>query len=258
VTGGGSGIGLGCAQRLCEEGALVTICGRSEERLRDAVAEIGGRTRYVVCDVTEEDQVRAAVDAASKPAAGLDIAVINAGAGTVGPLLKTTQKEWESAFSTNLTGAFFTLKHSGRSMVKSGGGSIVAISSIAGALTHPYMSVYATTKAALEMLVRSAADELGAAGVRVNAVRPGLVPTDATTLLVENESVTGDYISQMPLGRMGGTEEVAAAVTFFCRDEASWITGQLLAVDGGHTLRRGPDISSLARPFFGDLIPIDS
>jgi NAD(P)-dependent dehydrogenase (short-subunit alcohol dehydrogenase family) len=117
------------------------------------------------------------------------------------------------------------------------------------------MSVYATTKAALEMLVRSAADELGAAHVRVNAIRPGLVPTDATSLLVADETVTADYLQQMPLGRVGTLEDIAAAVAFFCRDEASWITGQVLSVDGGHTLRRGPDISSLARPFFGELVP---
>jgi NAD(P)-dependent dehydrogenase (short-subunit alcohol dehydrogenase family) len=138
-------------------------------------------------------------------------------------------------------------------MVGRRGGSIVAISSIAGVLTHRYMAAYATSKAALEMLVRSAADELGPAGVRVNAVRPGLVPTEATVPLVHDGATLADYMAQMPLARVGTPSDVAAAVAFFCGDDSSWITGQILSVDGGHTLRRGPDISSLVQPLFGDL-----
>jgi NAD(P)-dependent dehydrogenase (short-subunit alcohol dehydrogenase family) len=203
--------------------------------------------------VTDESQVRQAVARAASPTGALDIAVVNAGAGSVKPLLSLSSSEWEDALAVNLTGAFYTIKHAGRAMVGGKGGSIVAVSSIAGVLTHRYMAAYATGKAALEMLVRSAADELGGAGVRVNAVRPGLVPTDATEPLVNDSPTLADYLAQMPLGRVGTPEDIAAAVAFFCRDESSWITGQVLSVDGGHTLRRGPDISSLASPLFGSL-----
>jgi NAD(P)-dependent dehydrogenase (short-subunit alcohol dehydrogenase family) len=253
VTGGGSGIGLACAQRLAADGATVTIAGRSVERLQQAVASIAGSARHVVCDVTDESQVRQAVAAAAQPTGRLDMAVVNAGSGSVAPVLAIEAGEWDRTMATNLTGALFTIKHAGRSMVEGGGGAIVAISSIAGALTHRYMSAYATSKAALEMLVRSAADELGPAGIRVNAVRPGLVPTDATVPLVNDDATVADYLAQMPLGRLGTVEDISAAVAFLCNDESSWITGQILAVDGGHTLRRGPDISSLAGPLFGDL-----
>jgi NAD(P)-dependent dehydrogenase (short-subunit alcohol dehydrogenase family) len=253
VTGGGSGIGLACAQRLAGEGASVTIAGRSAERLRGAVEHIPGGARYVVCDVTHESEVCQAVAVAMELTGGLDIAVVNAGVGSVAPVLSLSSTDWEQTLAVNLTGAFFTIKHTGRAMDGGRGGSIVAISSIAGVLTHRYMAAYATSKAALEMLVRSAADELGAAGVRVNAVRPGLVPTDATVPLVHDGATLADYLAQMPLGRVGRPSDVAAAVAFFCRDESSWITGQVLSVDGGHSLRRGPDISSLAQPLFGDL-----
>jgi NAD(P)-dependent dehydrogenase (short-subunit alcohol dehydrogenase family) len=151
--------------------------------------------------------------------------------------------DWNRCLDTNLTGAFLCIKHAGAAMVASGGGSIVALSSIAAPLTHRMLTPYCVSKAALEALVRGAADELGASGVRENAVRPGLVPTDLATPLAGNEGIVADYIEQMPLGRLGTVEDVAAGIRYLCGPESDWVTGQCFAIDGGHTLRRGPDVT---------------
>ena len=136
-------------------------------------------------------------------------------------------------------------------MSRGGGGSIVAISSIAGHMTHRHLGPYAVAKAGIEMLVRNTADELGPYGIRVNGVRPGLVPTDLADVLHSTDAIREDYLKQMPLGRLGTPEDIAAAVRFLAGPEAAWITGQLLGVDGGHSLRRGPDLDPLFEPLFG-------
>lgn len=131
-------------------------------------------------------------------------------------------------------------------MIQGGhGGSIVNVSSIAGALTHRLMSAYCVSKAGLEMLTRCAADELGPHRIRVNAIRPGLVPTDLSRILADHEKVRHDYETKMPLGRLGTVHEVAEAIFFLASDRSSWITGQVFSVDGGHTLRGGPDVGLL-------------
>ena len=152
--------------------------------------------------------------------------------------------EWRYTLDVNLTGTFLTVKHAAQAMAGSGG-SIVAISSIAGALTHRFMSGYCASKAGAEMLVRCAADELGALGIRVNAVRPGLVPTDLAAPLATDDVVVADYLDQMPIARLGTTDDVAAAVRWLAGPESSWVTGQCFAIDGGHTLRRGPRIDTM-------------
>lgn len=133
-------------------------------------------------------------------------------------------------------------------MAASGGGSIVAISSIAAPLTHRLMSAYCVSKAALEALVRNAADELGAVQVRVNAVRPGLVPTDLAAGLTTNEGIVADYLEQMPIRRLGEVEDIANGVRYLAGPESTWVTGQCFGIDGGHTLRRGPDLMAGMRP----------
>src|SRR5262245_8085494 len=255
VTGGGSGIGLACARHLLRDGATVTIVGRSEDKLHQAVARLepeaprGAAVRMAACDVTDEAAVESAVRAASSEGR-LDIAVANAGGGSAGPIIRMSVDEWRSTLNVNLTGTFLTVKHAGRAMA-SAGGAIVAISSIAGVLTHRFMSGYCASKAGLEMLVRCAADELGALGIRVNAVRPGLIPTDLATVLATDDVVVADYLDQMPLARLGTTDDIAAAVRWLAGPEASWVTGQCLAVDGGHTLRRGPRIETMIETYFG-------
>jgi NAD(P)-dependent dehydrogenase (short-subunit alcohol dehydrogenase family) len=253
VTGGGTGIGLGCARRLAADGATVTICGRRRDVLDEAVAAIGDGARAVVADVTVEDDVAGAVAAACDDGGRLDIVVANAGgSATAGPLVLVDRAGWEQTLALNVTGTWSVIRHAAPAMARAGGGAIVAVSSIAGHLTHRHLGAYATAKAAVEMLVRNAADELGPYGIRVNGVRPGLVPTDASGPLNDHEPTRRDYLAQMPLGRTGTVEDVAALVAFLVGPESTWITGQLIGVDGGHSLRRGPDLGGLFDPLFGE------
>jgi len=134
-------------------------------------------------------------------------------------------------------------------MKESGGGSIVNISSIAAALTHPWMSSYCVSKAGLDMLTRCAADELGEFGIRVNSVLPGVVKTPMAAMLVDQDISREEYLRRMPISRVGDPDDVGAAVGFLLSDAASWVTGQSLAVDGGHTLRQGPNLVPLFKSF---------
>jgi NAD(P)-dependent dehydrogenase (short-subunit alcohol dehydrogenase family) len=246
VTGGGSGIGLGCAEALAAEGAEVTICGRTESRLVEAAASIGPRCRHVVADIVDEESMRAAVEFAAGDDGVLHAVVANAGGtGAVGPLPLVDRDAFAHDLDVNVVGTFLTIKHSAPALARAGGGAIVAISSIAGCLTHPLMAPYSAAKAGLEMLVRNAADELGPWAIRVNAVRPGLVPSDASAPLAEHDATRADYLSQMPLGRLGNNDDIAQAVLFLAGPDSTWITGQCLSVDGGHSLRRGPDLTEL-------------
>lgn len=254
ITGGGSGIGFACAHRLAVDGAKVVLAGRTESKLEQAAARLRdeGRTVHtVVCDVTDEASVQAAcADAAAF--GRFTMVVANAGTGSAAPLHLTSLDEWNSVMSTNLTGAFLTIKHSAAHLAGNGGGAIVAISSIAAPLTHRYMTPYCVSKAGLEMLVRQAADELGSVGIRANAVRPGLVPTDISVGLTASEQIVADYMDQMPLGRLGSVGDIAHAVRFLLGTESSWITGQCIGADGGHTLRRGPNLTPLMEAVLGD------
>ena len=258
VTGGGSGIGLGCAARFAAEGAHVTICGRSEERLAAAVAEIqavaadGVIVASIACDVTDEAQVAAAVAKACEPTGGLDIVLTSAGGSfTVGPVHSIDVDLWRQTVDLNLTGTFLTLKHAAPVMVRGGGGSFIAVSSIAGSLTHRWFGAYGPSKAGIEQLVAMAADELGASNVRVNAIAPGIVDTELMGAVTAGSPVLDDYLSQMPISRVGTVEDCAGAAMFFAGPDSTWVTGQTLQVDGGHSLRRGPDFRAFFEPLFG-------
>jgi NAD(P)-dependent dehydrogenase (short-subunit alcohol dehydrogenase family) len=258
VTGGGGGIGLSCAQRLAADGASVTIVGRSEDRLHagvaaiEAVAADGATVQAVPTDVTDEASVAAAVAAATAPSGRLDGIVSSAGGSeTIGPITQIDVEAWRRTVDLNLTGTMLTIKHGARVMARQGGGSIVAISSIAGVVTHRWFGAYGPAKAGLEMLCMVAADELGASGVRVNTVRPGLTRTELVEAITGPGPVLDDYMSCMPLGRLGEPGDVAGLVRFLIGPEAGWITGQNVAVDGGHALRRGPDLSGVLEGLFG-------
>jgi NAD(P)-dependent dehydrogenase (short-subunit alcohol dehydrogenase family) len=201
--------------------------------LREAAAalagELGSAVHWAPCDVTDEAAVERAVAVAAEPLGGLHVAVASAGGGAGGPILSTGLDMWRYVMDVNVTGTFLTVKHTGQAMVRSGGGAIVAISSIAAVLTHRLMAPYCTSKAAIEMLVRCVADELGPLGVRANAVRPGLVPTELAAPLADDREVVDDYLDQMPLRRLGTPEDVSAAVRYLAGPESSWVTGQVFA-----------------------------
>ena len=184
VTGGGSGIGEGIATLLCERGAQVTIVGRGAERLEGVAAKLNAGTgRGAVfahaADITVEDQVAAAVAAATARTGRLDgIVACAGGSETIGPITQMDTEAWKRTVDLNLNGTMFTIKHGARELVRGGGGSIVAISSIAASNTHRWFGAYGVTKSGVDHLVALAADELGASNVRVNGIRPGLTRTE--------------------------------------------------------------------------------
>ena len=252
ITGGGSGIGLGAARVLLADGATITLCGRTAATLDAAAEELGDGVATAIVDVGDEESVAEAVRSADERAP-LTIAVANAGRGGVGTLLDLDLDTWEGTVRTNLTGTFLTFKHAGRALAANGGGALCAVSSIAGVRTHRFFGGYTASKAGVNALVENAADELGSLGVRVNAVAPGLVETDLSAALQDNVDVDDDYRINMPLGRRGTVDDVAAAIRFLCGPESSWITGVVLSVDGGHHLRRGPNIDPMLAPHVPDL-----
>jgi NAD(P)-dependent dehydrogenase (short-subunit alcohol dehydrogenase family) len=258
VTGGGSGIGLGAAKRLAADGAHVTICGRTEDRLRAAtdaitgVAASGVQVRYAVADVTQEADVVRAVAVAAEPTGGLDVLFACAGGSLhLGPIVLSDVDAFRATIDLNVTGTFLAIKHAAPVMARSGGGSIVGMSSIAGVATHKYMSAYCVGKAGIEMLVKVAADELGPSGIRVNAVQPGLVDTELVGSITAGGELLDDYLQQMPIARVGTVDDIAGAVRYLAGPESSWVTGQMIGVDGGHQLRRGPNYGLFVEPMYG-------
>jgi NAD(P)-dependent dehydrogenase (short-subunit alcohol dehydrogenase family) len=247
ITGGGSGIGLGCAEAVVKAGGRVVLAGRREDVLEQACSELGAAAAWASCDVGDDAQVRAAVDRAVKIMGGLDGAVNAAGQGAAGTVINSPVEDFEATLKTNLSGVYSSLRWEARAMKACGGGSIVNVSSIAAVLTHPWMTAYCVSKAAVNMLTRCAADDLGEYGVRVNAVMPGLVRTGLVEPITADETSTEEYLQLMPLRRVGEPTDVASLATFLLSGESSWITGQTVSVDGGHSLRKGPDLSPLIR-----------
>ena len=269
VTGGGSGIGLGTAMRLVGDGAHVTICGRTEAKLatavaalRQVVAETGaaggpvGSARYVVADVTVEEQIAAAVVEAASSRGHLDILFANAGGSlTMGPMAEADVEGVRATIDLNLVGTFLCIKHGAPLMAagtgtgvdggEASGGSIVGMSSGAGRFPHRFLWAYGSAKAGIDMLCKYAAEELGATGVRVNTLQPGIVDDELMSFITAGGALLDDYLAEMPVSRIGTVEDIAAAVRFLSGPESSWITGEALAVDGGHHLRRGANYGLL-------------
>lgn len=264
VTGGGSGIGESAAAKLAADGAHVTICGRTEEKLISAaeriraVAADGVTVQHVVADVTNEDDVAAAVAAAASVTGRLDGLFACAGGSTqMGPLATADVTDIRNTYELNYIGTFLCLKHGGVQMAQQGGGgSIVGCSSHAGQDPMRYLGGYGAAKAGLDHLCRVSADEMGRFGIRVNSVQPGIVATELMGPITGGGALLDDYIPQIPLGRVGEPEEIAEMVRFLIGPESSWITGQAFAVDGGQNLRRGADYGTLLREFGPD--PLDA
>ncbi len=225
------------------EGAVVTICGRSEERLASAKEVLGGAVQTIACDVTSEEQMQAAVGAATEAAGG---------SSTIGPVTQVDTQAFRDTLDVYVVVTFLAIKQAAPVMVKGGGGSIIGISSIAGSTTHRWFGAYGPAKAGIEALVQMAADELGASNVRVNAIAPGLVDTEMVEAITAGGPVLDDYLEQMPIARPGTVDDIAAAAAYLAGDQSTWVTGQVLHVDGGHSLRRGPLFHAFLEPVFGD------
>ncbi len=247
ITGGGSGIGLASAERLAADGAHVTICGRTEQKLADAVKRIGTNASYIVADVTIEEQVTAAVEATTAATGRIDGLFACAGGSLhLGPTLDADIAAVRATIDLNLMGSVICVKQAGAAFRAQGTlGSIVLMSSGAGRFPHPHLWAYGVAKAGICFLAETAAEELGPLGIRVNAVAPGIIDDELMSFITGGGPLLDDYLAQMPLGRVGTVEDVAAAVRFLIGPESSFITGETLGIDGGHHLRRGADYSLL-------------
>ncbi|MFE4956049.1 SDR family oxidoreductase [Streptomyces sp. NPDC056653] len=253
VTGGGSGIGLQISAALLDAGATVTIVGRTERRLRDAAVELTGSARvgaqvhWAVADVSDEQQCRAAVESAVSLGGPLTGAVACAGEarGQIAPVTHLDLAAWRSVYDNNTVATMLTLKYCARELMRAGGGSFVAISTISSSMTARFTGPIASAKAAVDQLCRIAAHELGPANVRVNVVRPGLIRVERQEL---PEAIERDFEEAVPLPRLGRPADIAAAVRYLLGPQASWVTGQVLSIDGGQTVVRPFDATAFVDP----------
>jgi NAD(P)-dependent dehydrogenase (short-subunit alcohol dehydrogenase family) len=242
ITGGTRGIGLACAHQLGEAGASVTIAGRSTHEGESAVrslTEAGVSARFVALDVTSEEQVRETLAQAASDT-GIDILVNSAGVARHRDTTEVDAELWNAVVDTNFKGTFLCCREAARHMIAKGlGGAIVNIGSISGIISNvpQNQAVYNASKAAVHMLTKSLASEFAASGIRVNAIAPGYVRTDMTKGGLENPVWAKIWLDMTPMGRVCEPEEVAQAVLFMASNASSYITGEVMTVDGGYTLR---------------------
>ena len=234
VTGGARGIGLAVARWFLAQGHRVALIDIDADTLArtDADLALPERVLAIHGDVSNPDQVQTAMQAVQARFGRLDALVNNAGVAVFKPILQTTYAEWRHVLGTNLDGAFLCSQAAAPLMLQSGGGTVVNIASISGLRASTLRVAYGTSKAALIHLTKQQAIELGNAGIRVNCIAPGPVDTEMAKL-VHNVAIRADYYDAIPLNRYGTPEEIAQAVGFLCSPAASYINGQVLAVDGG-------------------------
>nr|WP_284691791.1 glucose 1-dehydrogenase [Pinirhizobacter soli] len=236
ITGGSSGIGLATAKRFVEEGAHVVITGRREKELKEAAASIKKNVTTVVGDVSRLEDLDRLYAVVKEKHGHIDVLFANAGAGTIAPLEAATEAHFDQTFDVNVKGMFFTVQKA-LPLFKDGG-SIVLNSSVSNVLGLAGFTAYAASKAAVRNFARGWASELKDRKIRVNSMSPGAIDTPAlattTGLTAEQaEQAVAQFTSQIPMGRRGMPEEIAAAVAFLASDESSYITGADLPVDGG-------------------------
>jgi len=234
VTGASRGIGKACALSLAGAGHRIVLAARSAEKLEEVAVEIraaGGDAFVLEMDLSRHESIKGAVSKAAKEFARIDILVNNAGVTKDGLAVRMKQQDWESVIQTNLSGSFYATQEVLQGMMRERWGRIVNISSVVGEKGNPGQANYVASKAGLIGLTKSLAQEVGSRNITVNAVAPGFIATDMTQEL--SDELKQKMIEATPLKRMGTAEEIAAAVKFLVSDEAAFITGHVLDVNGG-------------------------
>jgi 3-oxoacyl-[acyl-carrier protein] reductase len=234
VTGASQGIGHACAKALARAGATVAVAARNQSKLDELVAEItaaGGRAAAFAMDVSDEDRVKSAIKQAIAQLGKVDILVNNAGITRDQLVMRMKRADWDAVLNTNLTSAYLCAQQVIPSMLKQRWGRIISISSVFGQMGQAGQANYAASKAGLIGLTMAMARELASRNITCNAVAPGFIETEMTAALSEEFKQTA--VKQIPLGRVGKPEDVASAVCFLAAEEASYITGHVLNVNGG-------------------------
>jgi len=238
VTGGSRGIGQAIAQALARVGSRVAVLARDVAKAREAAASLGngagGKARGYGCDVTDARQVETTVAAVEKDFGQIDVVVNNAGTTRDNLLFRIGEEDWDTVLNTNLKGAFLVTKHAARGMIKRRWGRIINITSVVGISGNKGQANYTASKAGLIGFTKSVSKELASRNVLVNAVAPGFIDTELTRKITGGARET--LLRAIPLGRLGEGADVAAAVVFLASEFASYITGQVLVVDGGMVL----------------------
>jgi len=234
VTGASQGIGRACAIRLAKEGATVTVAARNQEKLNELVAEItaaGGKAAAFPLDVADEDQVKATAKAAIAQFGKIDILVNNAGITRDQLVMRMKRTDWDAVLQTNLTSAYLCIQQVIPSMLKQRWGRILNITSVFGQMGQAGQANYSASKAGLIGLTMAIAREVGSRSITCNAIAPGFIETAMTEVL--SDEFKQNAVKQIPLGRVGTTADIAGAVAFLASDDASYITGHVLSVNGG-------------------------
>jgi 3-oxoacyl-[acyl-carrier protein] reductase len=238
VTGASRGIGRACALELAKAGAKVALAARQTDKLEEVAAEIrsgGGEAFVVPLDLSAQHSIKEGIAKVAKEFGRIDILVNNAGVTKDGLALRMKADDWNSVLQTNLTGAFFCIQQVISPMMRERWGRIVNISSVVGEAGNAGQANYVASKAGLIGLTKSLAQELGSRNITVNAVAPGFIETDMTAGL--KDDLKAKITAGIPLGRIGKPEEVAVAVRFLCSEEAGYITGNVIDVNGGMYMR---------------------
>jgi len=233
VTGASRGIGKAIATRLAEQGALVVCAARGDnaKATADAIVAAGGKAEALTLDVTDDAAVAKAPGDIVGRHGRLDIVVCNAGITRDQLLMRMKREDWDAVIATNLTAAFTLAQAAIRPMLKQRGGRIIAVSSVVGQIGNAGQTNYAASKAGLIGFAKALAREVASRGITVNAITPGMIDTDMTRAIVDKAQV--DWAAQIPLGRLGTGDDIAAAACYLASDEAAYITGHVLAVNGG-------------------------
>jgi 3-oxoacyl-[acyl-carrier protein] reductase len=234
ITGASQGIGRACAVKLATAGAAVTVVARNQEKLNELVNEItaaGGKASAFALDVSDEEQIKSTVKAATAQFGKVDILVNNAGITRDQLVMRMKRADWDTVLQTNLTSAYLCIQQVIGSMLKQRWGRIINITSIFGQMGQAGQANYAASKAGLIGLTMAIAREVGSRNITCNAVAPGFIETAMTAGL--GDEFKQNAVKQIPLGRVGTVEDVANAVAFLASDDASYITGQVLGVNGG-------------------------